>query len=495
MKAPVLPRRWTLRTRLLAALMLIAASGLAAFGVLSVLLLDRSQLERVDAQLSVVAGDMAGQDRPPPPAPAPGSPQVPSDFRVMFFDLRGDQIGRLGAPGQAGTVPELPPMDAAAVAARGAAPFTVPDQTNTSIRWRVSAAVQAPNSAQPEGGTVAVAMSLATSDATTERLRTIELAAGIGLLAAMVLIAAVLVRIGLRPLARIEHTAEAIAGGDLDRRVGDTDAHTETGRLGIAFNVMVARLSTAMRQLEDSEQRMRTFVADASHELRTPLTTMRGYAELYRHGGGDTESDVGKLMERIEAAAIRMGLLVEDLLLLARLDEQRPLDLAEVDLGAIAADVVADARTRAPAREIGVDVPPTPRYVVGDENRLRQVVTNLVNNALVHTPGATTISVVVRVQLSAAIHSEIAAEAGAELPDADEYLVLEVADNGPGIPRAKAPHVFDRFYQASKSRSHAASSGLGLSIVSAILTAHGARIQLLTTPGAGATFRILFAPR
>ncbi|MFQ6397529.1 sensor histidine kinase [Nocardia sp. KC 131] len=485
-------RRLKLRTRLLLTLLAIAAVGMATFGVLSVTLLDRSQLERVDAQLNLVANDLQSPNRPPPPPPAPEYEQLPSDFRLLFFDAGGQPVGRMGAPVGASTVPELPPMDIASVRERGAGARTVADR-KTDTRWRVGTFVQPPTPSQSDGGTAAVAMSLANTEATTSKLRTIELAAGAMLLVVISIVAAILVRLGLMPLTRIEHTAEAIAAGDLDRRVAQTDSHTEVGRLGAAFNVMVTRLSSAMRQLEDSEQRMRAFVADASHELRTPLTSVRGYAELYRRGGAHSDAEVRGMMGRIEGAAIRMGLLVDDLLLLARFDEERPLELAEVDLVALAREVVGDAVARAPGRDIGLDGSHDQVRIAGDATRLRQVVTNLVNNALVHTPPDTSITVGVGVRSTRELDDPVAAEAGGSPRDTATFAVLDVHDDGPGIAADNAPRVFDRFYRGAESRSRTGGSGLGLAIVAAIVAAHGGRIQVLATPGAGTTFRILFA--
>ncbi|MFD3427352.1 sensor histidine kinase [Nocardia fluminea] len=485
------PARWRLRTRLLLVLVLITALGLTAFGVLSLLLLDRAQLQRVDSQLNLVATDLTAPTRPPPPRlPQPASEQVPSEFRLLFFDLSGTSIGQLGAASGPSTYPALPPMDLESVRARGDAPFTVPDRS-TETQWRVSTFVRLPNEGQPAGGTAAVALSLADSEAISGRLRSVELVVGAGLLVGMSVLAALLVRVGLRPLTKMEHAAEAIAAGDLDLRVQGTDPLTETGRLGAAFNVMVGRLATALRQLEDSEQRMRVFVADASHELRTPLTTVRGYAELYRRGAGQ-DARALEVMGRIESAAIRMGVLVDELLLLADLDEERPLDLVETDLVVVTDDVVRDARSRSPDRVIRFSARTNSVAVIGDDHRLRQVVANLVNNALVHTSDPAEVTVTVFVEVANAAGEPPAAEAGGDLPPAPEYAVIEVADNGPGMSADVAPHVFDRFYQGTRSRSRTGSSGLGLSITAAILAAHRARIQLRTEYGNGASFRVLF---
>ncbi|MFE3193788.1 sensor histidine kinase [Nocardia sp. NPDC059240] len=481
-------RRWTLRTRLLVTVVAVTAIGLTAFGLLSTSMLARSELARIDAQLNGSAADVSTSNHPPPP-PKPDNEVsgLPSTFQILFFDTAGTQVGRIGV---GNTTIDLPPMDGASVAARGSRIFEV-GEIGGSSRWRVRTVVQPATEVQPQGGTAAVVMPLDGYYATARELRTIEIAAGVALLLVLAGVAAWLVRVGLIPLSRIEHTAEAITAGDLDRRVPDADEHTEVGRLGTAFNVMLGRLSTSMRQLEESESRMRLFVADASHELRTPLTSIRGYAELYRLGGGTDPGQVATMMRRIEDEAARMGVLVDDLLLLARLDEQRPLDLAEVDVATLADEVVLDALVRQPERVVRLDLPDEPVRVVGDANRLRQVLTNLVGNGLVHTSAATEIDVRVAAG-RVPPDTRVVATAGVELPVGGPAVLVEVSDNGPGIPLAKAQHVFDRFYRVDESRSRAGGSGLGLAIVAAVLTAHGARIQLLTAPCVGTTFRIVF---
>lgn len=485
------PSRWTLRTRLLVALVVITVVGLSAFGTLSLILLDRSQAQRVDDQLNLIAVELQSTKRPPPPAVPPAGEELPSEFRLMFFDDTGSPLLTLGAPIDTSTAPDLPDMDERSVLARGETPFTVSD-TSTGTHWRVKTIVLP---AGAEGETAAVAISLATAEATTAQLRTIELVAGFALLAAMSCVAALLVRVGLRPLTSIAQTADAIAAGDLGRRVPDTDPHTEIGRLATAFNVMVTRLAAATRRSELSEQRMRTFVADASHELRTPLTTIRGYAELYRRGTDQRPDEVRDMMERIEAAAIRMGGLVNDLILLAELDEKRPLARTVVDLGELAAQVVRDARSRAPHRTLSLHLPAQAVCVAADEDRLYQAVENLVGNALVHTPETATVRVVVGTVDPASIDRDrLAAETGAELADGVRYAFVEVTDTGPGMPAETAFHVFDRFYKASGSRSGGTGSGLGLAITAAMVDAHDARLQLSTAPGQGATFRILLRP-
>jgi two-component system OmpR family sensor kinase len=292
-----------------------------------------------------------------------------------------------------------------------------------------------------------------------------------------------LVRNSLRPLTEVEHTARAIAAGDLSQRVPEGSERTEVGRLSAALNGMLARIESSFRaqqaseaQARASEDRMRRFVADASHELRTPLTSIRGFAELYRQGAVRSPEDTRRLMQRIESEGARMGLLVEDLLQLARLDQQRPLTIVPVDLAEIAGDAVHDARAVQPERPISLhldesltDVP----VVLGDEARLRQVVGNLVTNALTHTPETAKVTVTV-----------------AEDADPD-VLVIRVADEGPGMATADAERVFERFYRADTSRTReAGGTGLGLAIVASLVAAHGGTVDLWTAPGEGAVFTV-----
>ena len=288
----------------------------------------------------------------------------------------------------------------------------------------------------------------------------------------------------LRPIEEMARATSRIAEGDLDHRVVHPPDGSEVGRLGAAFNVMLDRISDAfgaqrasLVEKEASEARLRRFVADASHELRTPLTSVRGYAELYRAGGLTDPADLERAMGRIETESTRMGRLVEDLLLLARLDEGRPLRLAPMDLSAIVADAVADARALDPDRPISVDIAES-IVVRGDEDRVRQVVGNLLGNVRVHTPSGTPGEIVVQ-----------------EIDDTDvdgaRVAVLRVVDHGPGIPPDHIDRVFDRLYRADQARTRdRGGSGLGLAIVAAIVDAHGGSIAAEPTPGGGATFTV-----
>jgi two-component system OmpR family sensor kinase len=329
-------------------------------------------------------------------------------------------------------------------------------------------------------GTLTVALKLTDVNNTVNRLRFIELIVGLGVLLVLGALGYGVVRSSLKPLVEVETTAEAIAAGDLTRRVPERDPRTEVGRLARSLNAMLAQIEAAFHARETSEsaaraseQRMRRFVADASHELRTPLTSIRGFAELYRQGATSAPDDIDRSMKRIEDEAARMGLLVDDLLLLARLDQQRPLERRPVELLALAADAVHDANAAWPGRTVQLRVlaGDTAPVVMGDDARLRQVLSNLLSNAVTHTPVGTVATVTV----------------GADGTDA----VLEVSDNGPGLAPDAAERVFERFYRADTSRTRAAGgTGLGLSIVAALVAAHGGTVAVETAPGAGATFRV-----
>ena len=292
-----------------------------------------------------------------------------------------------------------------------------------------------------------------------------------------------MVRTSLRPLDEIEVTAAAIGRGDLGRRVPDHHPGTEMGRLSRALNAMLEQVEGAFRaqarsetRARASEQRMRRFIADASHELRTPLTSIRGFAELHRQGAVTDPEAVSDLLRRIEDEAERMGLLVDDLLLLARLDQQRPPETGPVDVGEVARAAVEAARAAAPDRQVRLDAPPTALVVTGDGPRLRQVVTNLLDNALAYSPAGTPVAV------------QVASVDG----DAGPRVSVEVTDRGPGLTPDQQARVFERFYRTDAARSRArGGTGLGLSIVAAITASHGGTVEVDSTPGEGSTFRVL----
>jgi two-component system OmpR family sensor kinase len=308
---------------------------------------------------------------------------------------------------------------------------------------------------------VTLAIPTAPVDGVLQQLTIIELVLGMIIVVVGAALALFMARVTARPLARIAATADAISGGDLTRRVPDKNPKTEVGRVGLALNAMLGEIQRYVDRLVESEQRMRRLLGDASHELSTPLTSIRGYAELFRSGAQDRPEDLARAMSRIEAEAARMTGLVEELLLLAELDEGRPLRPTRVDLATIAADAVDDARLAAPDRTIELEAA-AGLYVHGEENRLRQVAANLLSNACRHTPPGTPITVT--------------AAPG----------VLEVADEGPGMDAERAAHIFDRFYGDG--------SGLGLAIVASIVAAHGGTVQVVSAPEEGAKFRIELPP-
>ena len=482
--------RTPLQLKLIVAVLALVAVALGIIGVASLAAVDGLLVGRLDRELHQEARRSAG--RPPPSYTGPGPGGGPrSPYLVQYRDADGRLEKELeNELLQEGQQPPRVPDDAAWLDANAGKAVTVP-ATGGDGRWRV--AVQPVRG----GGNVVVAASLDGIDSTTRQLRLIDLVVSVVVLLALAGVGAVIVRASLRPLVEIEQTARAIAAGDLTRRVPDRDPRTEVGRLGRALNTMLAQIEAAFgaraaseasaRRSEEaarrSEDRMRRFVADASHELRTPLTTIRGFAELYRQGGSRDPAELDRLMRRIEDQAARMGLLVEDLLLLARLDQQRPLDRHPVDLLALAADAVHDARAVAPDRRIELVLgdengdPGGPALVVlGDDLRLRQVLANLVNNALTHTPAGSPVEVRV----------------GASTLDGRPGAAVEVVDHGPGLAPGQAERVFERFYRADPARSHAdGGTGLGLSIVAALVAVHGGTVGVDTVPGRGARFRVV----
>jgi two-component system, OmpR family, sensor kinase len=320
------------------------------------------------------------------------------------------------------------------------------------------------------GGTLVLAIPLTEVNSTLRQLLVVEFLVGGGVLALMAALALWLVRVGLRPLEGIGATAGAIAAGDLARRVEPADERTEVGRLGLALNSMLAQIEAAFEQRRASENRLRRFVADASHELRTPITSIRGYAELFHRGAESRPADLAKTMARIESEAARMGVLVDDLLLLARLDQGRPLEREPVDLARLVAEAVDASRAIDPSRTIDVQTPQVAE-VEGDEGRLRQVVDNLLENVRVHTPPGT----------SARVH----------LDTVGDEVSLRVADNGPGLLPGSAERVFERFYRSDPARSReTGGAGLGLSIARAIIGAHGGTVTAVQADGSGAEFEV-----
>jgi two-component system, OmpR family, sensor kinase len=320
------------------------------------------------------------------------------------------------------------------------------------------------------GGTTIVAVPMREIDQTLNRLLLVEALVIGGVLLTLAALAFFVVRLGLRPLERMGETAGAIAAGDLSRRVSPAEDRTEVGRLGLALNAMLGRLERAFAERRASEESLRRFLADASHELRTPLASIRGYSELFRTGAARDGENTEKAMRRIEEEAARMGVLVEDLLTLARLEEQRPVAHERVDLAAIVADAADDARVTDRERSIEVDSD-GPAVLAGDAHQLHQLVGNLVRNALVHTPTGTPIEL------------SLQREAG--------ELLLEVRDHGPGLPDEDPDVLFQRFWRAESGRERGkGGAGLGLAIVARVAEAHGGRVSAANAPDGGACFSV-----
>ena len=459
------PRRGLpLRLGLVAATLVLVACGLAVSGVAVTSILRHSLISRIDQTLLDASRGWAQaprrQSAPPYEGPDPGRP--PSKFYVRGVSTDGTPFTAIN---DRNAEPALPANNDV-----GPNPTTLPSVNGSNIHWR-AVSVRGPH------GLTTVAIDLSDLQHTVGSLVWLQIGIGVGVLVLVGIAGFAVVQRSLRPLAEVERTAAAIASGQLDRRVPERDPRTEVGRLSLALNGMLAQIQQALASSESSaekargsEDRMRRFITDASHELRTPLTTIRGFAELYRQGAA---RDVAMLLSRIESEASRMGLLVDDLLLLARLDVQRPLEHNRVDLLSLASDAVHDAQAIDPQRTIAMKVldgPGTPE-VLGDEPRIRQVLSNLIANALQHTPES----------------ADVTVRVGTDGDDA----VLEVADKGPGMSQQDASRVFERFYRTDSSRARASGgTGLGLSIVESLVRAHGGVVSVTTAPGEGCCFRV-----
>ena len=459
--------RLPLRTQLVALLLLSVALVVLVTSLAGTAALRSYLVDRIDDELVEVVRDPELGARGPGPGRGRKGDRRDVAVTVLAYDARGVLVSGDGT-GDGGPDVDDPgdlPDE----------PADVPDADGGGD-WRALAVPTV------TGGTLVAAVPLTGVDDTVSQLLVINGAVGLTALAGVGVLAGWAVRRSLRPLQDVERTAEAIAGGDLSVRVPPSDPRTEVGSLATSFNVMVDRFESAYSaqqrsevEARASEGRMRRFVADASHELRTPLTSIRGFAELFRQGAARDPDQLAQVLRRIEDEASRMGLLVEDLLLLARLDQARPLRREPVDLLTVAADVVHAATTvHAATHDVRLDADTGQGLpvVVGDDARLHQVVTNLVGNAVAHTPAGTRVDV--RVQRR------------------DDEVVLEVRDDGPGMAPDVAARVFERFYRADASRTRTGTattgSGLGLSIVSAIVAAHGGAVDLDSAPGRGSRF-------
>jgi two-component system OmpR family sensor kinase len=520
--------RTPLRTKLITAVLALVILALLAISIASVAMLRGYVTTQHDGRLQ--AALFRVDHGAFVPSAGYAEPYTQGSEMIVALQPPGQQLAwvntglpNYGGPGSQEPLPRLPTSANWAVSRNGRL-ITAPAQSGPTS-WRVIGQ-PAIDPATGKSVTLVVAIPLGNVGAMTRQLAVFDLIVGGVIVVVLAAVGVAVVRSNLRPLDDIEMTAGQIAKGHLNHRIPERDPRTEIGSLGRSLNTMLSQIETAFHAQEESEQaaheseeRMRRFVADASHELRTPLTTIRGFAEYYRQRGGVTADrevredqdrvsrtngaasvsandysadgltpeELDRIMQRLEAEAARMGLLVEDLLQLARLDQQRPLDMAPVDLLMLAADAVQDARIVAPDRPIDLLVAPGAAFLVeGDEPRLRQVIGNLVNNALTYTPPTTP----VRVKIASGTLTPPAKGGGTPGP-ALPAVVLDVEDDGPGMTAEQAQRVFERFYRADQVRNQASGgTGLGLAIVAGLVAAHGGTVSVRTAPGHGADFRV-----
>jgi two-component system OmpR family sensor kinase len=468
-----------LHLRLIGATLLLTSLGFAAAGFATYRMVESFLLDRFDRDLAqdrfevfkmARDGSRPGHGRPPLPGQSvdaggdgTGFLPVGRDTYAEIRDAAGNFLARLtfGAE-ESASAPDLPN------------PLPVEDG-KTEWWFTTGGRDGGPDyrvyvgPANPGGELIVVAAPLTELRGTLDRLLLIEAGVSVAALAVIAGLGYVSVRLGLRPLDRVVETADAIAGGDLSRRVRAASPRTEVGRLGAAFNAMLGTIEESFARREASEQKLRRFVADASHELRTPLTSLKGYAEMLERPSLE-QVDREAAVRRIEEAAGRMARLVDDMLLLARLDEEPALQVQRVDLAEIVAGAVADAQASEPERPIVLLESPSV-FVDGDRDHLARAVANLLANVRMHT------------------RPDVTARARTGVEDGRAYV--EVSDDGPGIPPDLKEKLFERFFRADRSRTRASGgAGLGLSIVASIAEAHEGSVSLETAPGPGATFRI-----
>jgi len=460
----------SLRARLLTVVVSLTAVGLVVASIVTYQQLRSFLVDRVDNQAQGSAEAIAQSVEHGRGGPGVFDGIAAANPGLYIGVVSNDEVSWLPTRSRPGETPlpqpDLPASRAGATSAADG-PFTV-DAVEDGTRYRVQ--VQALEN-RPQ--TLLVAVPLNEADDTLHRLLVVELAVAASVLLAVLLLGLWLVRVGLRPLGRIEQTAAAIAGGDLSRRVENDDPRTEVGRLGGALNTMLGQIEEAFDERTASENRLRRFIADASHELRTPLAAVRAYAELFDRGARERPDDLERSMSGIQRESRRMGLLVDDLLLLARLDQGRPLERKPVELEDVARDAVEAARTLDPDREIELVAPASVR-VQGDRERLRQVLDNLLANVRAHTPAGSAATV--------------------RVLNGGGSAVIEVADAGPGLSDEQLSHAFERFYRGDSSRSRdAGGAGLGLAIISAIAESHGGSASVVDEGrdgGQGLTVRV-----
>jgi len=476
--------KWSLRNRLLLTTLIVAAIGIGASDFAAETALRSYLIKQVDSQLvnitdsSLARLDRAGIDNSQANSddsqtfrPVRPLRNIPTSTMVTLLDLDGKTLASLGGDmmSMMGTMPSFTTLTGTQVEATKGLPFTVRGKGDGSD-YRVVAKIL------PSGlGSVVVSTSLSDVESTQRQLQGFFLLITFIVLILIALLARWIIRISLRPLREVEHTAAAIADGDYSARLPHIDDSTEVGRLSSSLNTMLGRIEESFAARIASESRLRRFVADASHELRTPLTAIRGFAELHRQGAVTGEEKTKELVGRIEKESIRMSSLVEDLLLLARMDQAPQFTKAPVDLNRVVSDCVISARAAGPQHPITFDsLVDDEHFVLGDETRIHQAVQNLLANARTHTPAGTSITV--------------------SIQSAEKEISVSVSDNGPGLAPDLQEKIFERFFRAdpSRVRKGGEGSGLGLSIVDAVMQAHGGSVTLESKEGEGSTFTLHF---
>lgn len=483
-------RTWSLRSRLTLGILILTALGFLLTSFVAKQALEGYLVGQIDNQLISlsktslpiisVAGIVreeeeefrehrqegrGGEER----AERPRNPfsRIPTTTSLTVLDAVGGVTGKLGGDLNSAQIADyLTGFDLSEVAAREGKPFTVKGEDET---FR-ALAVALPNGS----GSIVAAQSLDDLNRTVGKLEFFFLLIGVLLLTLIAIASRIVIKIGMRPLQDVEETAEQIAAGDLSARMPDANPHTEVGRLVTSLNSMLTRIESAFAARTESEEKLRRFVADASHELRTPLTAIRGFSELYRQGAVTGDDATRELLGRIEGESKRMGSLVEDLLLLARLDQSREMASKPVNLNEVVESAVASARAAGPSHPVIYNAPSEEHFALGDETRIHQVIANLLANARVHTPVGTQIEV--------------------SIAQSDDGVRISIHDNGPGLSLEDQKKIFERFYRAdaSRVRTDGEGTGLGLSIVDAVMRAHAGQVSVESELGKGAAFTLFF---
>ena len=494
MKSPI--SHWSLVSRLMLGVVTLSATGFVASDIAAQNMLKTFLTHQIDDQLqTVVNGSIQRVQRAgvapreedeeelnplraakraakralkqAPPAPLQS---VPTSTSITLLDVNGKIVGAIGGDlNKANIANYISGLTSAEVLENDAAPFTI---EAGDTKFRVLAQLL------PNGlGSIVVAQSLSDVESTLARLQFLFVLIGFILVGIIALAARAVVTSGLKPLESVEDTAARIAEGDLSARLPDAKPGTEVGRLVSSLNTMLARVEESFAARAQSESKLRRFVADASHELRTPITAIRGFSELHRQGAVAEGAPTKELIGRIENESKRMGSLVEDLLLLARLDQSREMESKPVDLAKVVNDAVISARAAGSEHPVTFNKPTGDFYTLGDADRIHQVVANLLANARAHTPAGTPITVSINQDQTG--------------------IKISVTDKGPGLSEDAQAKIFERFYRAdsSRKRTDGEGSGLGLSIVDAVMRAHGGSVSVDSKLGEGATFTLFFPGR